>query len=684
MRSPFALLALGCALLAAVLSAVPADGSRRVPLNGVEFPWVLDGGVEALAVAGGKLFVGGDFSHVAPPTGPIVAFMRAGKRDESFPAADLDAEVTVAIPDEQGGLYVGGSFKTLGGVTCRALAHIRRGGAVDRGFCPRPDGVVYTLALSGARLYVGGDFKRVAGVARENLAALDLSTGKATAFRLADPPLDVWQLAATPDSVYVLGARATFIALDPATGKVLPFNPDPDTDSHGSSVMGFALAGSRVYAWGYFGRIGGQPRNGIAAVDAVTGQALDWQPEIWPSAGVVSNGVLYLTGMFDHVDGEARAGLAAFAADSGRLLPWKPVRGLPESVGALSVGGGTIYVAGRMSEDSPTRVIVARSVRNGAKVRFAAPPHNGPIATIAVTPERVVVGGGFRSLGGTTQAGLLALDPASGQPLPWRAGMIPGNSFVKNLAVIGSTVYVAGFFGRAGGQKRTDFAAFDAHSGALLPWDPPLRWYLEGLAANSRGVYTAVGDVGRLGKLDLRSGAVRQTFAGFPEDIGTLAASDDLVFDAGWSGEDVEIVALEPNPLRLAARLSFAIRAEVVSQVLAADGRSVYVGGAYTHLRSVQQRYLARLRLERGTLRVDAWRPRVPGPVKALSVTGNDVVVAGITSDDSRWYVAVVDRTSGKARVVGYGGGSPGHMAVAASGRYVYVGAEFGLRRFRS
>ena len=46
--------------------------------------------------------------------------------------------------------------------------------------------------------------------------------------------------------------------------------------------------------------------------------------------------------------------------------------------------------------------------------------------------------------------------------------------------------------------------------------------------------------------------------------------------------------------------------AEIVSQVLAAEGHSVYVGGAYTQLGPVQQRYLARLRLEKSDAELNA------------------------------------------------------------------------------
>jgi hypothetical protein len=141
----------------AVAAVGPAGLGGRALAPASDLPWVLDGEVSALAVADGKLFVGGEFKRVSAPTGPLVALTRAGQRDATLPAADLHSGVAVAISDGQGGLYVGGSFTTLGGVACRSLSHIRRGATVDRGFCPRPEASPCSGIRAGAgasRMYV--------------------------------------------------------------------------------------------------------------------------------------------------------------------------------------------------------------------------------------------------------------------------------------------------------------------------------------------------------------------------------------------------------------------------------------------------------------------------------------------------------------------------------------------------
>src|SRR5947208_1478657 len=72
------------------------------------------------------------------------------------------------------------------------------GGAHD------PDGTVYSLALSGQTLYVGGTFTSVGGEHRENLAAVEVGSGRATAWNPGAGNL-VRALLVVRDKVYVGG-----------------------------------------------------------------------------------------------------------------------------------------------------------------------------------------------------------------------------------------------------------------------------------------------------------------------------------------------------------------------------------------------------------------------------------------------------------------------------------------------
>src|SRR6476620_10887569 len=80
---------------------------RAVPSDVPEQMWIPNGPVEALAVSGRTLFVGGDFSDI--------------------------------VPDDSGGWFVAGAFRWVGGIECPRLAHIGRDGTLDEQWCPRPN-----------------------------------------------------------------------------------------------------------------------------------------------------------------------------------------------------------------------------------------------------------------------------------------------------------------------------------------------------------------------------------------------------------------------------------------------------------------------------------------------------------------------------------------------------------------
>jgi hypothetical protein len=93
-------------------------------------------------------------------------------------------------------MYIGGSFGYLErpGYPGQGLAHITPNGGIDftfRSDCwetiaegpyagQRIPGVVHTLALDNGILYVGGSFSSIGGGSRQNLAAIDTRTNTLT------------------------------------------------------------------------------------------------------------------------------------------------------------------------------------------------------------------------------------------------------------------------------------------------------------------------------------------------------------------------------------------------------------------------------------------------------------------------------------------------------------------------
>ena len=151
----------------------------------------------------------------------------------------------------------------------------------------------------------GGDFTTVGGQTRANIAALDGATGLATPWAPAGGNGRVLTIHPTASFIYaggqftsLGGATANHVArLAPDTGAAdSSWNPNPDGDVRAIATGG----GTLVYVGGAFATIGGQSRANLAAVDAVTGLATDWQPN--PNGAVnalhLEDTTLYAGGAF--------------------------------------------------------------------------------------------------------------------------------------------------------------------------------------------------------------------------------------------------------------------------------------------------------------------------------------------------------------------------------------------------
>ena len=96
------------------------------------------------------------------------------------------------------------------------------------------------------------------------------------------------------------------------SGSATAWNPVADYP-----VYALAVSGSTIYAGGGFYTIGGQPRDGVAALDANTGLATAWNPYANDQvhALAISGSTVYVGGDFTTIGGQPRTGIAALTPD---------------------------------------------------------------------------------------------------------------------------------------------------------------------------------------------------------------------------------------------------------------------------------------------------------------------------------------------------------------------------------
>jgi hypothetical protein len=104
-----------------------------------------------------------------------------------------------------------------------------------------------------------------------------------------------------------------------------------------------------VYAGGEFTNVGGQTRNRIAAIDAITGAATTWNPDASSKVYslLVSGGIVYAGGNFRNIGGQRRHYIAAIDSVTGEATSWNP--GANWNVLTLAASGGVVYAGGQFS-----------------------------------------------------------------------------------------------------------------------------------------------------------------------------------------------------------------------------------------------------------------------------------------------------------------------------------------------
>lgn len=587
--------------------------------------------VDALAVSGNSIFVGGAFAQTGNIAANAIArFDLATQTWSSLgfgPGDGLNGAV-LAIAVHGQSLFAGGMFTEAGGAPVPYLARFdfqsQTWGPVDEAAGASVSGFVYALWVDGNDLIVGGDFERAGGIVVNNIARLDTTTR-------------TWA----------------------------PFG-----SGVGQSVRAIAVAGGHVYVGGSMVSAGTQVVNHLARFDRTNGT---WRAvgrgavvgtNNWVQGLAATEDSLYVVGSFERAGGLQASRVARFDLGSEQ---WEPLagggsEGLDGVAYAVARVGDRILVGGNFDSAGAERAdsIAGFDTSTGQWIAFRGQRARGVswfANSFVEYGDDVIVGGTFRWAGDVAASSVARYDTVNRSWSPLADTVGEGvDGWVNSLELVGTQLFVGGYFTRAGGRPARNIARYDLASRTWSPIGHGSADGVDGMVTALEysdgmlyvgGGFASAGTVPAYGlaRLDLSTGTWGTLGEGDSNGVGGFV--EDLLVHRGSLFVGGGFVSAGGEVRSKLARFELATQAwaafnagfdagpEIVVTALAAWDDVLVAGGRFPSAGGVPAYNIARLNLDTGT-----WSSLGVGSANGVRSTVTGTVVSGIVERDGRLYVA--------------------------------------------
>ncbi|MFQ5471121.1 MAG: hypothetical protein ACE5EH_12630, partial [Gammaproteobacteria bacterium] len=556
--------------------------------------WITNGPIYSTEVYG---------SNVGSASGSSVLLdTETALMDTTWPVVS-GGELKVAVSDDAGGWYIGGSFSSVGSVALNNLAHINPDHSVDTAWVPVVNGVVHTIVLAGNTLVIGGEFTQVEGDTRNHLAALFTNTTK-NLLTNWDPNANgnVFTMVLSGNNLVVGGAFTQLGTTEEVTEET---NTGPVTKIINPVA-----------------RIGLAELSPSVPLNSTT----DWSPTlIGGSATVYSLAVigetLYVGGDFtsiEHITGENKV---------KTIVPRNNIAALQMNV---------------------TQDIVTNWDPNA----------NGIVRNVFLSGDKLYAGGEFTNIGGVNRSFIAALDTT--QEILNATDWDPGaDAIVRTIVQSGATVYVGGDFTTIGGQARNYIAALDpqSNSGDATSWYPKVDNTVTNIIVSGNeivagGLFNSVIDEAKIYI------AGDFTYVGPNTGPGVTVDASSAVIDSTWPYVEGAINSVVPdgaggwfiggifsavggitrsniahidNTKSLDTNWNPIIDGPVNDLIL--SGADLYVGGAFADVNGTPRNNIAVIGSGGTGVVNTTWNPNINGPVNTMILSAPDLYVGGAFTD---------------------------------------------------
>ncbi len=619
------------------------------------------GVVSAVVTNGSKLYVGGIFDYVGPKTPyNVVIDTLTGNTDENFPYPD--GQITKAIPDGEGGWFVSGNFSKFGNTKAYRLAHILKDNTVDTKWNPLyyksslSYSYISNMMLYDTLVFISGQFKlNDADTSIYNIAAVGMKSGKVLLSSRIFVNSSISTFTVYEGKIYAAGyftkyqtaTRNGLAAWDIKTGNLTNWYPNSGTQL---TINSIEANKGLIYIAGSFLKINGVNRSCIAAFDSATGILNNWNPVITASylniyKIAIKDTIAYICGSFTKVGGKDRKSLAAISLKTGLPTDWNPIVNINYAQN-LFIYGNKLYLIDSRYQTSPPsnsqdQGIYIVNLTSGAILPFNHFFAGGNISTVAISEDRMYLGGGISSFGGVLRKNIAALDLKTGKATAWNPG---ADDKVNALAISNGILYAGGKFDSVYNQPHKFIAAIDTLTGIPLSWNPPvLADSLVNAIYISDGIIYAGGGFYKAGTDS------RHNFAAF--DIATE-----------------ELTALD-------------IDFDRTVNTITGNGTTLFVGGDFLNVNGTTQKYI--VAIDKATGQIINWNPQISNtlPGKVMSILASDTLI---------WVSGLFNSVGGlphkNIACISYNSAKPKDWktdadnsvnVLAASQGYIYAGGKF-------
>ncbi|HNT21988.1 MAG TPA: T9SS type A sorting domain-containing protein [Saprospiraceae bacterium] len=585
-----------------------------------------------------------------------------GQWSRDFTVPGITGSIFVSATDGTN-LYVGGQFKTAGGVEANGIAKWDGQKWSSLGVGPE-NGVsgdvpqVEAIAYLDGRLYIGGQFskagsKTVNGVAywdgnQWNTLGPDSANGVRRIFIINNDTIigrgAVWALFAHQQKIYIGGhfqyagdSLANGITpWDPATGIWESFDGGfrGSSDTDPVYAYSFAAKGSDLYAGGIFSTAGGVPAKNIAK----------WDGTNWIAIGNAENpvndlrfdhaGKLLAVGYFNTNDQKGTTRIGKWDGST-----WTPVagpKGLGTYISQFQVYGDTIYAWGSFDTLGYTLASLARLEGGnwqllGGLGRAANEFLPGNVFGVELINNKLYVCGSFTKAGDLFPVNVVEWDLQNSK---WKLlddgganqGIHDGN--IDVLEPAGKGLYAGGSFSVAGSQYTRNIAQWNGNK-----WESLGTGYNNGIRGTVLSILVDSNDI-------------------YVGGYFGIAGTSEAFHVAKWDGNSWSPIGIGVGGV-----------AGAHVKALAKVGHYLYVGGYFKVVGDAENYALPANSIARFDLITKRWETLgqgieyvfgIPGAVYDMEVDGDKIYVAGeFNSVDDKFYQNFAVLTNNKWSGIG-------------------------------